>query len=112
MNEVGSALTDLGAALRRDLSQDLEKAGKEWRAAEVARIDAQIAADRSTITGLKTALDAKLVAQTAKLIADAQRSAYLNTVQATKTKLNDAIKSVTTQKSGSSPSSTAMIKRA
>lgn len=94
MNEVGSALTDLGAALRRDLSQDLDKAGVEWRQAEMKRIDTQISADRTTILGLKNSLDAKLAAQAAKLIADAQRQSYLNTASQIKQTLNNGLKSI------------------
>ena len=95
MNEVGSALTDLGAALRKDLSQDLRKAGQEWLNAEVSRINAQITADTITIQGLKTSLDAKITAQSAKIIADAQRSSYLNTVSSIKQQLNSATRNVT-----------------
>lgn len=95
MNEVGSALTDLGAALRRDLSQDLKKAGQEWLNAEVSRINAQITADAITIQGLKTSLDAKITAQSAKIIADTQRSNYLNTVSSIKQQLNSATRNVT-----------------
>lgn len=95
MNEVGSALTDLGAALRRDLSQDLKKAGQEWLNAEVSRINAQISADAITIQGLKTSLDAKITAQSAKIIADTQRSNYLNTVSSIKQQLNSATRNVT-----------------
>jgi len=95
VNEVGSALTDLGAALRRDLSQDLKKAGQEWLNAEVSRINAQITADAITIQGLKTSLDAKITAQSAKIIADTQRSNYLNTVSSIKQQLNSATRNVT-----------------
>lgn len=95
MNEVGSALTDLGAALRRDLSQDLKKAGQEWLNAEVSRINAQISADAITIQGLKTSLDAKITAQSAKIIADTQRSNYLNTVSSIKQQLSSATRNVT-----------------
>lgn len=113
MNEVGSALTDLGAALRRDLSQDLKKAGQEWLNAEVSRINAQITADAITIQGLKTSLEAKITAQSAKIIADSQRSNYLNTVSSIKQQLNSAMRGVTattvatqTGSNGNSPTST------
>lgn len=105
MNEVGSALTDLGAALRRDLSQDLRKAGQEWLTAEVTRINAQINADAITISGLKTSLDAKITAQSAKLIADAQRSSYLNAVSSIKQQLNSAMRGVTAAPVASQPGS-------
>lgn len=113
MNEVGSALTDLGAALRRDLSQDLKKAGQEWLNAEVSRINAQITADAITIQGLKTSLEAKITAQSAKIIADSQRSNYLNTVSSIKQQLNSAMRGVTattvtaqTGSNGNSPTPT------